>query len=106
MSFRNQQPAPIPDPDEFRPAIHSNNNGPSFEDEAASIERAARAGGFAADAPLRPKLRRRLIDEAQDTFTTLTRRSLLDKFDLWCATEGLTKKAGFEEMIRRVTRRM
>lgn len=70
-----------------------------------AIADAAARHGYRSDAPtVKPRLRRRAIEEPQDVITMQIRRSIVDKFDLWCAAEGFTKKDGFEEMVRRVTR--
>lgn len=77
-----------------------------FDDEADRIELVAASHGYRSDAePFKPKLRRRVVEEAQDVVTMQVRRSVVDKFDMWCAQNGFTKKAGFEDMVRRVTRR-
>ena len=103
-------PADFAPPDRNTGSLAPARIAPDDEDaldrEAQIVESVARASGFHSTvAPVRPKLRRRLVEEAQDTFTTQVRRSTLDTFDEWCATHGYTKKAGFEEMVRRVTRR-
>ena len=87
-----------------------NQNPPSqpvdFEDEADMIEQVAARHGYRDDAtPFKPRLRRRVVEEPQDSFSMIAKRRILDKFDLWCAQNGFTKKDGFEEMVKRVTRR-
>lgn len=74
--------------------------------EAEIVDAIGKDMGFRGEQQtIRPKLRRRLIDEPQDPITLAVRRSVLEKFDLWCAEHGYSKKDGFAEMVRRVTRR-
>lgn len=92
---------------DLSPRVPARSSQPAdFEDEADLIDQVAQQHGYRSDEePFKPKLRRRIVDEPQDVITTQARRSIVDKFDMWCARNGFTKKAGFEEMVKRVTRR-
>lgn len=113
MGFRNRENSAPEEakrtfsPSDFSPVRPASRDEESTLDlETEIIEKLGTVHQFRSDAPVvKPKLRRRLVDEPQDTFTTQVRRSTLDKFDEWCAIHGYSKKAGFDEMVRRVTRR-
>lgn len=79
-------------------------HGPGSEDEAH--DRALQSGeGESIRGQLPRHLARRLKTEAEEPVTFYIPTSTMEAFEEWCGDRGLTKKAGFVEMVRRVTRR-
>lgn len=79
-------------------------HAPGPEDEAH--DRALQSGeGEPIRGQLPRHLARRLKAEAEEPVTFYVPSSTMEAFEEWCGDRGLTKKAGFVEMVRRVTRR-